>query len=119
MAQKIKVLGQIRYLKILQAPRFKKAFTTSDPFPWDKTRDYIYGARPGQLEVWNKFAEIAHKTKGLPLHERMRIIAQEMSGYRAPHRMPEIPRAMPEEVFQNRMRQREEVLRKKLAQLGY
>ena len=119
MAQKIKVLGQIRYLKILQAPRFSKPFTTSAPFSWDKTREYINGARPGQLEVWNKFAEVSHKTKGMSLAQRMKLIGQEMSGFTASHKMPEVPRAMPEDVFQNRIRQREEALRKKLAQTSY
>jgi hypothetical protein len=77
---KVKLLGMPMYLKLLQAPRFKKGFTLSKPVPWD--RDYgagEQGASAAQLEVWARFAEVAHRTRGLPLRERLATIARELS----------------------------------------
>ena len=77
MAKKIRILGVPRYLKILQAPRFKKGFTVMKPLPWDKDWGmYLEGMSPAQLEVIKRFAIEAHKTQGMPLHQRMREIAK-------------------------------------------
>jgi hypothetical protein len=77
---KVVFLGMPMYLKLLRASRFKKGFTLSKTVPWDK--DFgagEQGASPAQLEVWARFAEVAHKTRGLPLRERLAIIAKELS----------------------------------------
>ncbi len=80
MAQKILVFGTPKYLRIYRAPRFKKGYGTMSVLPWDKDYGaYDDGASAAQLEVWARFAEVAHKTRGRPLHERLKIIAQELS----------------------------------------
>ncbi len=43
----------------------------------------------GQIETRLEFARISSQTKGMPLGERLRIISENMRGYRAPDRMVE------------------------------
>jgi len=47
----------------------------------------IESPHKGQIETRVRFGEIAQKTRGMPLAQRLEIISREMTGYRAPSRM--------------------------------
>lgn len=80
MARKIKVFGDLKYLKFLRAGRFKIPYTVMSILPWDKSANYIDGMSAAQLLSIADFAEVAHRTQGLPLHERLNIIRNERLG---------------------------------------
>ena len=82
MPVKVNVLGNWLYIKFLRAPRFKKGFTLWPGPPWAKTREYTSAieARPNLKRVTSVFAKIASMTKGMPLHQRMRVIREAMKG---------------------------------------
>jgi len=79
MAQKIKVFTDIRYLKVLQHPRFTKGWTTMARLPWDKTLGHVEALSPAQLEVVSRFTEVAHATAGMPLAQRLQEIRAKLS----------------------------------------
>lgn len=56
--------------------------------PWDKTLGHFMGASKAQLDVWERFTEVASRTAGMPLHERLQVIASEMRGFQSPNRRP-------------------------------
>jgi hypothetical protein len=79
----------------------------------------IENPHPGQIEVRVKFGAIASGTAGMPLSERLQIIAERMRGYRAPHRIDD-PNQYPSRKRRSfhTVAELESLLRKKLAQRG-
>lgn len=87
----LNILGNIRKLRILTAPRFKKGFTIAPPLPWDRAvyspnqvADYLKKNQPGIVKVLLAFADVAHRSAmdHKSLKERMQIIASELGGKR-------------------------------------
>jgi hypothetical protein len=92
-AKKLNILGVKCYLKILRAPRFKKPWTLMGLLPWDREVEHLAGLRPAQRGVVSTFINVASKTAGLALADRMAIIASIMKGMKFGGRARKAPAA--------------------------
>lgn len=108
MAPKISIFGKIFLVKSnawanmsgkfgaivregLARPKPKLVILATPP-PWFFDKNAL---SPAQREINERFANIARRTAGLPLIERIRAIKQEMTGYRARARAARAPAPRP------------------------
>jgi hypothetical protein len=99
-AKRFNILGNIVYLKILRASRFKKPYTFMGRVDWDRTLDHLAGLRPAQRRVVTSFIKVAHGTAKLSLADRMAIIQAVMKGkkFGGKERAAPYPRLSPSEL---------------------
>jgi hypothetical protein len=99
-AKRINILGNIVYLKILRASRFKKPYTFMGRLDWDRQLDHLAGLRPAQRKVVSSFISAAHNTSGLSLADRMAIISAVLKGrkFGGKERKAPYPRLSPSEL---------------------